>query len=69
MVQTVQKQRKGLAAVYNKPDPPKTRNILVPRKAEAERSDTTEVDCDILYTHAVWHFLLFNTQVSEFTKF
>lgn len=69
VVQIVQKHGKGLAAVHNKPEPPKTRNILVPRKVKAERSDTTEVDCDILYTHAVQHFLLFNTQVSEFTKF
>lgn len=52
VVQTVQKIRKGLAAVYNKPEPPTTRNIFVPRKVKAERSGTTEVDCDSLNTHA-----------------
>lgn len=65
----MQKQGKDLAAVHNKPEPPKTRNILAPRKVKVERSDTTEVDCGILYTHAAQHFLLFNTQVSEFIKF
>lgn len=36
VVQTVQKQEKGLAAVHNELEPPNTRNILVPRKIKAE---------------------------------
>lgn len=69
MVQMVQKQGQGLAAVHNKPEPLKTKNILAPRKVKTEMFGTTEVDCDILYIHAVQHFLLFNIQVSEFIKF
>lgn len=57
VVQTVQEQGKGLA-VHNKLEPPKTRNVLVLRRAEAESSDTTEVDYAILYIHAVQHFLI-----------
>lgn len=65
----MQKQGKHLFAVYNKPEPPKNKNILSPRKVKAERSDTAQADCNSLHGHAVWHFLSFNTQAPEFIKF
>lgn len=71
----MQKQGKDLAAVHNKPEPPKTRNISVPRKVKVERSDITEVDfCDILIL-VIYKWYLVNpccpafAQVSEFNKF